>query len=115
MNHSEKLMQASREAERGTYEKGRAWVAYMRHAKMSHEPRREFADMMRRHLKWPLSMRVAVKTPQGYLQGTIGGHLKEHSGRCVVDFTPNLVDFDGYGLRYSAVVPFRNIKKVNPK
>lgn len=114
--HSEDLMQAVRDAEKGTYAAGAAWVAYMKHARVpGTEDRRCFADMMRRHIKWPLSMRVAVKTPQGYMEGTISGHLREAPGQCFVDFSPNLVDFDGYGLRHSARVPFRNIKKVNPK
>lgn len=121
MNANVDMMQPVRDAEPGTYAKGRAWVAYMRHAKKhfyvpsDEEPRRVFADMMRRHLKWPLSMRVAVKTPQGYFEGTISGHLREYPNRCFVDFSPNLVDFDGYGLRTCARVPFRMIKKVNPK
>lgn len=110
------LMQAVRDIPKGTYAAGAAWVAYMRHAKTPNEGRRIFADMMRRHLKWPLSMEVAVKTPQGYLHGKVSGHLRDYPNKCFVDFTPNLVDFDGDGhLRLSARVPFRNIKKVNPK
>lgn len=71
--------------------------------------------MMRRHAKWPLSMEVAVKTPQGYFIGKVNGHLRDRKHSCYVDFTPHLVDFDGYGLRHSAIIPFRNMKKVNPK
>jgi hypothetical protein len=113
MNHSEELMSKVREAEDGTQEKARAWVAYMRHAKVpGTEPRRLFADMMRRHLRWPLSVRVAVKTPQGYLEGKICKHDRDYQHKCMIDFSPNLVSFDAYPPRHVAIVPFRNIKKL---
>lgn len=116
MNRTEALMNQVRESEKGTYAAGRAWVDYMRYAKVpGTEDRREFADMMRRHLKWPLSMRVAVKTPQGYMIGKISGHLREHPHKCSVDFSPNMVDFDGYGLRFCATLPFRNLKKIEAR
>lgn len=116
MTHDEKLMQAVRDGEDGTYEKARAWVAYMRHAKHSSGPQRVFNSMMRRHLKWPLSMRVAVKTPQGYLEGRIIKHLRENENKCLVTFEPHLVDYDHTGhMTHSAFVPFRNIKKIGPK
>jgi hypothetical protein len=114
MHREEQLLAEVRECEEGTYAKGRAWVTYMREAKFGSNPRRVFADMMRRHLKWPLSMRVAVKTPQGYLQGKIVKHLREDKNKCIVDFSPVLVNYDGYGLRFIAYVPFRSIKKIDP-
>lgn len=118
--YEEQLMQEVRSNKAGTYAKARAWVAYMREyrrmQKHHNEPRREFADMQRRHLKWPLSMRVAVKTPQGYLEGHVIKHLRESPGKCLVSFEPHLVDYDHTGhMTYSAFVPFRNIKKIDPK
>lgn len=117
MSQHEKLMQVVRDEPKGTYASGKAWVSYMRHAKVpGSDNRRIFADMMRRHLKWPLSMIVSAKTPQGYFTGKISGHLRDYPNKCSVDFTPNLVDFDGDGhMRSSAPIPFRNLKKVNPK
>lgn len=116
MNQTEALMQKVRDTEKGTYASGQAWVNYMRHAR-NHgtQDRRVFAAMMRKHLKWPLSMQVAVKTPQGYFFGKISGHISHRPHSCYVDFSPNLVSFDGYSPRLSAIVPFRNIKKINPK
>lgn len=41
MNKHEKLMQSVRDAEKGTYAKGKAWVIYMKDAKVpATEPRR---------------------------------------------------------------------------
>lgn len=56
-----------------------------------------------------------MQAVRGYLEGTISGHLREYPAQCSVDFSPRLVDLDGYGFRFSARVPFRNIKKINPK
>jgi hypothetical protein len=80
--------------------------------------------MRAKHRKWPLTTPVMVKTPQGYLLGKVMKHISPREGshagrnrykyRCYVDFRPALVDMDGYGLRFSAIVPFRSIRKVKP-
>lgn len=115
--HSEKHMAAIRAAIPGTKEKAKLWVAYMRNARSmgvgSKGARREFADMMRRHLKWPLCMEVMVKVPDGrYLKGAVNGHIGEYPHSCWISFEPVLVDYDGYGARYAAIVPFRSMKPV---
>lgn len=111
MHLEEALLQTVREAKAGSKEKARAWVEYMRAAKTPSEPRRTFADMMRKHLKWPLSMPVMVMTPSGYLRGTVSGHIRDYPHRCWIKFD-QLVNYDGYGERYSAIVPFRSIRPV---
>lgn len=118
--HAEKLMQAVRDAEPGTYAKARAWVAYMKAAYTNsggQEERKVHADMMRRHLKWPLGMRVAFLSPIGYVQGKIVGHLRQNPGKCIVAFdNDQQIDVDGIGCpRSSGNIPFRNLKKINPK
>lgn len=115
--HVEALMEKVRNSEPGTKAKAIAWVDYMRQAekglpRQKGVDRRVFPDMMRRHLKWPLSMAVMVNTPQGYLRGTISSHLREYPHSCWVDFSPVLVNYDGCGERYAAIVPFRSMKPV---
>lgn len=119
MNHSEKLMQAKRDAPRGSYGAGKAWVAYMKHARVRGREScgRAFADMMRRHAKWPLSMSVATLTPVGYVHGRVNGHLNSDPNKCWVAWdNDQLIDMqDGRGPNSGAIIPFRNLKKINPK
>lgn len=108
---SEELLEAVRVAPNGTRRHAEAWVAYMRHAKMKSEPRRLFADMMRRHLRWPLGTEVWVKTPDAYLRGSINKHWREYPHRCTVQFEV-AVNYDGHGERFAHLIPFRSIKPV---
>lgn len=114
MKNEEALLQAVRDAKEGAKEHARAWVAYMRAAKFGNQPRREFADMMRKHLKWPLSMPVMVLTPNGYLRGHVGRHVRGEPHRCDVHFD-EAVNYDGHGARHAAIVPFRSMKPVKEK
>lgn len=63
-----------------------------------------------KHCKWPLGLRVTVMTPQGYLRGKVHKHDRGWKHECSIDFSPNLVDLDGRGLRYCGYVPFRSIR-----
>lgn len=89
------------------------WLEFMKKAGRMFTTRREHADMLRKHRKWPLGQRVATLTPQGYLVGKINKHDRHYGGCCAVDFAPNTVDMgDANGARFCHVIPFRNLKKV---
>lgn len=69
-----------------------------------------------RHCKWPLGTQVLVRTPQGYLRGTINRHQTAVRCRhgCDVAFE-EIVDLgDGNGARYCHHIPFRSMRRVNP-
>jgi len=66
-----------------------------------------------RHCKWPLGMTVLVKTPCGYLAGTVFKHDRAWRHCCTVDFKRQLVNMgDANGERYCHNIPFRNLKPV---
>jgi hypothetical protein len=66
--------------------------------------------MGRKHCKWPLGLFVRVKTNIGVKVGKINKHDRAYGDSAAVDFSPTLVNMDGCGDRYTAFVPFRNMK-----
>ncbi|WP_295487899.1 hypothetical protein [uncultured Pseudomonas sp.] len=63
-----------------------------------------------RHCKWPLGTTVHVKTPAGYLLGTISKHDRSLPNGCWVDFdiafSWRYPEHQGYGH----IVPFRSMR-----
>lgn len=66
-----------------------------------------------RHCKWPLSTVVWVLTPDGYVEGSINRHEKDHPNRCDVAFHKTVDMGDANGRRYCHAIPFRNIRPVD--
>ncbi len=65
-----------------------------------------------RHCKWPLSTPVMVKTPDGYLRGTVNRHYEDSNG-CDISFDVTVDMGDANGRRYSHHIPFRSMKPVD--
>lgn len=75
---------------------------------------REYAEITKRHRKWPLGTVVMVKTPNGGLLGHVSRHMRQEGTRAHADVTfLHPVDMGtANGKRYSHPIPFRCMKKV---
>lgn len=72
------------------------------------------ADMRRKHARFPLGMRVLVKTPEGYMKGKVSKHWRpdEYRHGCSIEFPFPISMGDANGKRYSHVIPFRSVKPI---
>jgi hypothetical protein len=77
--------------------------------------RKDAAQFKRKHRRWPLGLRVAVKTRVGYIEGRVFKHwrLAEVPHGCSVIFdTP--YDLTGCGYKtFAHILPFRSLRPID--
>jgi hypothetical protein len=75
--------------------------------------KKEYAEMRKRHRKWPLGTVVIVDTPTGKRMASISRHMRQEGNRAQADVTfPECIDLGtANGYRLSHPIPFRCMKK----